>query len=143
MKSIKADKVELIKQLNESQPPCLVMLNSQLVDIDESLQSATLSFDIPLSFCHSGNVVQGGFVTAMLDAALSHSVFSAGRDILNVSTLEIKVSFLRPSFSGKFKSVGKITRIGGSIAFMAGELFDEYGTLTATATTTAKLVNAP
>lgn len=131
---------KLINNLNERRPPCLETLNSQVLDIDLEKQTAALSFDIPLAFCHSGNIVQGGFVTAMLDAAMSHAVFSAGREVSSVSTLEIKVSFLRPSRAGKFRCVGKITRIGGSIAFMVGELFDDSGELTATATTTAKLI---
>ena len=140
MNSATSDVSKLIKNLNQRRPPCLDTLNSQVQKIDFEQQTATLSFDIPLTFCHSGNIVQGGFVTAMLDAACSHSVFSTGRDVASVSTLEIKVSFLRPSRAGKFECIAKITRVGGSIAFMAGELFDESGELTATATSTAKLI---
>lgn len=140
MESVTAHVDNLKNNLNQGRPPCLETLNSQVLAIDLEQQTATLSFDIPLAFCHSGNIVQGGFVTAMLDAACSHAVFSAGREVTTVSTLEIKVSFLQPSRAGKFQCIGKITRIGGSIAFMVGELFDESGVLTATATTTAKLI---
>ena len=131
---------KLINDLNRRRPPCLAVLNSEVVKIDIDQQTVTLCFDISLNFCHSRNIVQGGFVTAMLDAACSHAVFSARREIQSLSTLEIKVSFLRPSRAGKFSCVGKITQIGGSIAFMVGELFDQKGELTATATSTAKLV---
>lgn len=131
---------KLIKNLNDRRPPCLETLNSEVIDIDLETQTATLHFDIPLSFCHSVNIVQGGFVTAMLDAACSHAAFSSGGEISSVSTLEIKVSFLRPSRSGKFKCTAHITRIGGSIAFLEGQLFDKSGELTATASSTAKLI---
>ncbi|GIR69646.1 MAG: hypothetical protein CM15mP74_08970 [Halieaceae bacterium] len=37
-------------------------------------QKAVFTFTVPLEYCHSGDVVQGGFVTAMLDAAMSHAL---------------------------------------------------------------------
>lgn len=88
------------------------------------------------------DIVQGGFVTAMLDAAMFHAAFGLHPDITNVATLEIKVSFLEPSRAGRFHCRGRLLKLGRSTGFMEGELFDENGVLTATATTTARLVRS-
>ena len=41
---------------------------AEVVELDMANKKQFL-FTVPLEYCHSGDVVQGGFVTAMLDAA--------------------------------------------------------------------------
>ena len=121
-------------------PAFLDMMGGSIAEVDKAASSCTMNFELGREFCHSVDIVQGGFVTAMLDAAMSHAVFTCHPDIINVATLEIKVSFYEPSRAGKFRCRGVLRKCGRSTGFMDGELFDENGLLLATATTTAKLV---
>ena len=57
-----------------------------------------------------------------------------------VTTLELKVSFLRPARPGRITGTGRVVHRGGSIAFLAGELRDQAGELLATATATARII---
>jgi len=98
-----------------------------------------MDFDISRDFCHSIDIVQGGFVTAMLDAAMTHAAFAADKDIVNVSSLEIKTNFLEPTRAGYLRAVGEVIKSGYKLAFMEGRLYDENGLLTATTSTVAKL----
>lgn len=132
--------MEIVRQLNEHRPSFLTLLGGEVVAADADAKTCTLSFDVSTDFCHSVNVVQGGFVTSMLDAAMTHAAFACAEPIINVATMEIKVSFLEPALAGKFRAVGHILKEGRSIGFMNGELYDDEGKLIATATTTAKLV---
>jgi uncharacterized protein (TIGR00369 family) len=75
----------------------------------------------------------------MLDAAMTHAAFGIDRDIANVSSLEIKTSYLEPTLAGRLHAVGKVIRRGHKIAFFQGELFDENGVLTATTSSVGKL----
>ena len=70
------------------------MLGGRLVAIDRKEQSCTFEFSIGTDFCHSIDVVQGGFVTSMLDAAMSHAVFAAGEGIVSASSLAINTSYM-------------------------------------------------
>ena len=115
-------------------------MSGQIVTADRTQKTATASFEIPLDFCHSGNMVQGGFVTAMLDATMSHAAFAAIGDVCQVPTLEIKVSFIAPSLAGKFIAEGRVVKLGKSIGFLEGCLYNPAGELTATATSTAKII---
>ena len=131
---------KLVQLLNDKLPPCVTVMNGKIVTLDRSQQTATASFEIPLDFCHSGNMVQGGFVTAMLDATMSHAVFVAIGDVCILPTLEIKVSFVAPSLAGKFTAEGRVIKLGKSIAFLEGSLYNPEGELTASASSTARII---
>lgn len=121
-------------------PAFLEMMRGSIVEVDASTSSCTMNFELGREFCHSIDIVQGGFVTAMLDAAMSHSVFCNHPDIISVATMDINVSFYEPSRAGRFRAHGTLRKMGRSTGFLAGELFDASGLLLATATTTAKLI---
>lgn len=137
----------MIPALNARRPAFLEKLGGKVVALDRDAGTCTMSFDINTDFCHSIDIIQGGFITAMLDAAASHAAFALVDGVTALATLEIKVSFLEPSRAGVYRAVGIINRVGQSTAFLSGELYTEDGRLTAMATTTARLIrkkeNAP
>ena len=132
--------VSLQERIGRKLPPCMQALGGELITADQSDASAELSFEIPLQFCHSGDIVQGGFVTGMLDAAMSMAAFAGEGRIVKLPSLEIKVSFLAPSRAGKFIGKGRVVQAGKSIAFLQGELYNATGELVATSTSTAKVI---
>lgn len=127
------------ERLQKIRPPFLDLLGCNFVELDTEANSFTFSFNIGLDLCHSGDIVQGGFSTAMLDATMSHAVFAHDPSVSALSSLEIKVVFMSPARAGKLRCVGKIDRIGGTIAFLSGELYNENNELLCTSTSTAKL----
>jgi len=136
------NKEMMIKQLNARGPKFLGMLGGQLVDVDADKTACTFEFNISKDFCHSIDVVQGGFVTAMLDAAMSHAVFICDQEILNVSSLEIKTSYLEATRAGKLRVEGWVIKQSYKTAFMEGHLYNEDNDLTATASSVAKLIRS-
>jgi len=89
--------------------------------------------------CHSGGVVQGGFVTGWIDAAMAHAVIAAMGDGITPMSLEIKVSFFAPVRPGLVVAEGWIERRGRKTAFLEGRLLDEAGNVLAKGTSTATL----
>ncbi len=134
------DTVERIRELNSAAPPCVRSLGGSVEDYDPERRRIVMSFSMPLEFCHSGNVVQGGFVTGMLDAAMAHVVFMELGMRVALPSLDINVSFLRPTLAGPQRAHGHILRLGRSVAFLEAELFDDEGRLTARATSTARVI---
>lgn len=131
---------ERVAELNARAPDFIHMLGGRITEVDQQAGTCSFAFRISHEFCHSGDIVQGGFITAMLDATMTHAAFAARQDIVNVASLEVKASFLEVSRAGAFQCQGRVIKTGRSIGFMEAQLFDENGLLTATATTTAKLV---
>jgi uncharacterized protein (TIGR00369 family) len=133
-------KQETIDRLNQNSPGFIQMLGGQVAAINPTEQTCTMEFEVGVQFCHSIDIVQGGFVTVMLDAAMSHAVFGIDESINNVSSLEIKTTYLEPTRAGRLRAVGSIVKSGYKLIFLEGHLYDEEGLLTATASSVAKLV---
>jgi molybdopterin converting factor subunit 1 len=99
-----------------------------------------LEFTATELFLNPAGVVQGGFLTTMLDETMGPAALSALGPGHAVPTLELKVNFLRPARVGRLVADARVVHQGRSVAFLESTLCDEDGTLIATATATARIV---
>ena len=111
--------------------------------VDNGAQSgrAMLHFRATMDMCHSGGIVQGGFVTGWLDMAMANVVLSKTNYEQNLLSLEIKVSFLASAGPGLIIAEAWIERMGRSTGFLEARLLNEAGTVLAKASSTVKLVS--
>jgi uncharacterized protein (TIGR00369 family) len=131
----------ILAGLNEEWPPCVAMMQGRATDYDLEARRLTMSFVATPEFCHSGNVVQGGFITAMIDAVMAYAAMGVPDFCEGVATLEIKVSFMAPGRPGPMIATGRIVGGGRSIGYLDGDLHQD-GKLIATATSTVKFLRA-
>ena len=106
---------------------------------DGSNGKAVLEVQATMAMCHSGGVVQGGFVTGWIDAAMANVVITQTGRALRPLTLEIKISFLKAAGPGRLFAEAWIERLGRTTAFMEGRLINERGEVLAKGSSTAKL----
>jgi molybdopterin converting factor subunit 1 len=99
-----------------------------------------MEFTASEQFLNPAGVVQGGFITAMLDDTMGPAAVAQLGPGYFAPTLELKVSFLRPVGPGTLVADGRVVHLGTSIAFLEGSLADEEGNVVATATATARVV---
>jgi uncharacterized protein (TIGR00369 family) len=121
-------------------PPAAALLGFELLAIDEAKGTIRVRFAARPEFANPIGVVQGGFLAAMLDDTLGPALQSTLEPDQFAPTLELKVNFISPAKPGSLIAEGRVVARGGSIAFLAGELRTEDGTLVATATATARVV---
>ena len=114
--------------------------DGRMIEFIAAENRAVMEFTGKPEMCHSGNVVQGGFVTAWIDSAMARAAMLATEGALAPVTLEIKVSFFRAANPGPVRAEGWIERMGRSIAFLEGRLTTPDGDVLAMATSTVKLV---
>lgn len=138
-----SDKQALLDTINSHAPHFISLLGGKMVDYDAGQSLATFEFNVSKDYCHSVDVVQGGFVTAMLDIAMSHAVFAGNQDVVGLSSLEIKTSYLESTRAGKLRVEGFVLKGGYKTAFLEGRMYNEAGQLTATASTVAKIARKP
>jgi uncharacterized protein (TIGR00369 family) len=101
---------------------------------------AVIEYEAGMHMCHSGGVVQGGFVCGWIDAAMAHAVMSqAGMDVTPMS-LDLKVSFFAPARPGRVIAEGWVEKGGRSTAFLEGRLLNAAGEVLAKGTSTARLM---
>lgn len=134
------DSDAIVEQLNELAPPAMRMLGGRFVAFDKTTTTLSADFRATENMTHSGGIVQGGFVTGMIDAVMAHAIYAALEDLAVCATLEIKVSFLQIARAGLLHAHGRVVRMGKSIAFLDGELRSPDGELLAAASSTAKII---
>lgn len=100
---------------------------------------ARLEYHAGQHMCHSGGVVQGGFVTGWIDAAMAHAAIAMGGPDVVPMSLELKVSFFAPARPGPVVAEGWVERRGRSTCFFEGRLLDAGGKVLAKASSTLML----
>ena len=131
----------MIEKMNAHAPPALGTLGGRIASFDEETGVVEMHFEADQSLCHSGDIIQGGFIAGMLDAAMAHAVFGALKAIVVVATLEIKVSYLDIARAGPLVARGWVSRMGKTISFLEAELYDADGTLLSKASSTARIIH--
>jgi uncharacterized protein (TIGR00369 family) len=120
-------------------PPSAVLLGWELVSIDPDEGTIEVAFTARDQFLNPVGVIQGGLLAAMLDDTMGPAlVATLGRGQF-APTADLHVQFLRPARPGRLTGRGRIVRRGKDLAFLAGELYDEFGQVVATATATAQI----
>ena len=133
------DKKEIIKLLQNNKPPCLETLRGDLLEFDEAEKIMTMEYDAIPEFCHSeSEIVQGGFITGMLDSTMAHLVIALEKFQSNPVSLDINVSFIAPAHPGTLIAKSKILKMGRSIVF-AYATMKQNDEMVASATSTIKL----
>ncbi len=107
----------------------------------ESDGRATLEYEARPDQCHSGGVVQGGFVTGWIDAAMAHAAIAMNGPDVTPLTLELKVSFFAPVRPGRVLAEGWVERAGRKTCFYEGHLTDAEGRVLAKASSTIMLAD--
>jgi uncharacterized protein (TIGR00369 family) len=130
---------DIVEQFNTRQPAVIKTLKGRVLAFALERKELRMEFDIGVEFCHTVDIVQGGFITAMLDASMAHVVMAVEPAKVRVSSIDITVSFLRPARAGRYTAVGSIVKTGRTVAFLKAELFTDKGELVATATSSAYL----
>ena len=102
---------------------------------------ATLEYHAREEMCHSGGVVQGGFISGWIEAAMAHAAIARNGPDITPMSLELKVSFFAPARPGLVIAEGWVERHGKRTSFYEGHLKSPDGTVLAKATSTILLAD--
>jgi len=91
----------------------------------------------------SADVINGGVIAYMFDAALGCAIASANLARpemregnpggLRQSTINLDITYVDAAAGARFEAHGRVVRVGRSVAFAEGDLRDERGRVCATA----------
>ncbi len=123
-------------------PPSSKLLGWHLLDARPKQGWVRIGFDGKLEFCNPAGFIQGGILSAMLDDTMGPAVFVMTEGKLYTATITMTVNFLAPAKPGPIIGEADVTQLGKTVAFVEGRLMAVDGTVLATATTSARLVDA-
>ena len=102
---------------------------------------AVIEYQAGQHMCHSGGVVQGGFISGWIDAAMAHAAMAKNGPGIVPMTLELKVSYFAPTRPGLVVAEAWVERHGKRTSFYEGHLKDAEGNVLAKATSTILLAD--
>jgi uncharacterized protein (TIGR00369 family) len=118
-------------------PPCARHLGFDLIDFSVENGRAEVAFAPRAEFANPAGAVQGGFVCAMLDDAMSVAASISQRLAVIVPTLQMTVTYLRPTPVARVIARGEVLRFSASSVAMQGTLRDTGGVTLAVAIASA------
>jgi uncharacterized protein (TIGR00369 family) len=121
-------------------PPSSKLLGWHLLDARPAEGWVRIGFDGKAEFRNPAGFIQGGILSAMLDDTMGPAVFVMTDGKLYTATITMTVNFLAPAKPGPIVGEANVIQLGKSIAFVEGRLMAEDGSVLATATTSARLV---
>ena len=119
-----------------SKSPIAIALRLALVEVSEGRVAYT--GQPGEDFTNDVGSIQGGWVAALIDAAIGSAVHSALPPGARYTTLELKVNYVRAvaTDSGEMRCVAEILHVGHTTATARAHVEDAAGKLYAHATTT-------
>ena len=121
-------------------PPSSRLLGWHLLDARPDEGWIRIGFDGKREFCNPAGFIQGGILSAMLDDTMGPAVFVMTEGRLYTATISMTVNFLAPAKVGPIIGEAKVTQLGKTVAFVEGRLMAADGTVLATSTASARLV---
>ena len=130
------------KKIFKKIPDFLSILGFQDAYLNDNNDEWIVEFMPTKDLTHSnGSIVQGGFVSGMLDASMSQYLIFIFEGKKVPLTLDLDIKFIKSCLPDKkVFAVSKIIKKGNSIAFTSGELL-QNNSIIATASSTSKLVS--
>ena len=121
-------------------PPSSKLLGWHLLDARPGEGWVRIGFEGKQEFCNPAGFVQGGILSAMLDDTMGPAVFVMTDGKLYTATITMTVNFLAPAKPGPLIGEATVTQLGKTVALVEGRLMAKDGTVLASATTSARLV---
>lgn len=127
-------------EARQSEAPSSITLGFRPLDVDPDQRTARGEFIARPEFCNPLGVVQGGFLTAMVDEIMAVAAVASEDFQRFVPTLDMNVSFLEAARPGTITGYGRVRRMGRTVAFLEGELRNADDQILVSATATARVV---
>ncbi len=115
-------------------PPIATLIGFELTDVEPG--AATVTFQAGPQHANPMGTLHGGILCDIADAAMGIA-YAANLDAGETfTTLELKISFLKPVWNATLKAEGKVLKQGRTTGLVECRITDEKGSLVAHATST-------
>ncbi|MEV6782167.1 PaaI family thioesterase [Streptomyces sp. NPDC051098] len=121
-------------------PRAAATLGAEFIDADVENGTIRLAFHATEDFTNPAGNVLGAFLAAMLYDTVGPALLATLEPDQFQSTMEFKVSFLRPTRPGRLFGNGRVVHRVGDIAHLEASLSDSEDIVIATASATARVV---
>jgi uncharacterized protein (TIGR00369 family) len=118
----------------QEHPPVARLVGFSLTSIQDG--RATVSFEAKEQHSNPMGTLQGGVICVIADAAMGTAFASLLGEDQSMSTVELKINFLKAVRGGRLQAVANVIQKGKTVGLVECEVRDEEGNLVAHATST-------
>jgi uncharacterized protein (TIGR00369 family) len=115
-------------------PPVAELIGLEAVGIENG--QAIMELEAGEQHSNPMGTLHGGILCDLADAAMGMAYFSTLEAGESFTTLELKINYLRPFWTGKLIARGRVVARGKSVGMTECDVVDEQGRLIAKATST-------
>ena len=119
---------------SEPPPPISQLLGLRIVAADEG--RVTFEFDAGPEHSSPPGTLHGGILCDLADGAMGCATLSQLEEGASFATVELKINFLKPVWTGKVTAIGRVIKQGRTISLCECDMTAEDGSLVAHATCT-------
>jgi uncharacterized protein (TIGR00369 family) len=115
-------------------PPVAGLIGLELDRMENG--ESTMHMDVEERHANPMGTIHGGILCDLADAAMGTAYFSLLEEGESFTTLELKINYLRPFWTGKLTAHGRVVSRGKTVGMTECDVVDEQGRLIAKATST-------
>jgi uncharacterized protein (TIGR00369 family) len=115
-------------------PPVAGLIGLELDRMENG--ESTMRMEAEERHANPMGTIHGGILCDLADAAMGTAYFSMLAEGESFTTLELKINYLRPFWTGKLVAYGRVISRGKTVGMTECDVVDENGRLIAKATST-------
>ena len=128
------DFIRMVQRGEAAPPPIADLIGFTLTEVDPG--RAVVSFDAGPRHANPMGTLHGGVLCDIADAAMGMAYAASLDEGETFTTLELKINFLKPVWSGKLTATGHVVKSGRTVGLVDCDVHDEKQALVARASST-------
>ena len=128
------DRIRMIQRGEAPPPPIATLLGLTLVSVEPG--RVVIEFEADGRYANPMGTLHGGVLSSLADSAMGLAYASTLGERESFTTLDLKVSFLRPVWTGRLTATGWLIHGGQTVGLLECTITDERSRLIAHATST-------
>ena len=120
-------------------PPSAKWMGMEIIEHRAEDSYSKVSFAPNEHMVNFGGVIQGGFLTAMMDDTVGFNAFISLKMKFALATIDLHTHFYKAVAMGPIVVEAWVVRAGKSVAFLEAKLYDHEGELAASMKSSMKL----
>ena len=128
------DQIRSLQRGETAPPPIAALIGFTLVSVEPG--HAVIDFTAEPRHANPMGTLHGGVLCDVADAAMGMAWAATLGEGETFTTLELKINFLRPVWTGKLTATGTVVSGGRTVGLVECEVLDEKGRLVARASST-------
>jgi uncharacterized protein (TIGR00369 family) len=128
------DDIRMMLSGEISPPPIATLLGFTLTSVEHG--EAVIEFEAATRHANPMGTLHGGVLCDIADAAMGMAYASTLAEGETFTTLELKINFLKPVWTGRLLVIGRVVKAGKTVGLIECDITDARNNLVARASST-------